>query len=267
MQQDVNKFIWKGNKELDTTGKYIQKEIKLIDMSISELNHCYEHCKTMLYNKDSKNPGRYIVLNIIEDQRLRCGAELFLRYVSIEKGIPRFTLVSSLNEWTKNNPTIKNPLIEDVLSKIPIEFSKIPISLIIDGCLDKLGVFNKKHITRTFILKQGFWLTAAESKEITDRFEGKVKDKLEVVREDLRLKEVEKLYPNSKGLNFSQMRAMITLRPNKKYVDLTTLQLETLRNRILFSLEEAVLKHIAAWEERMSQIEKVLNIKMGLDNV
>ena len=267
MQQDVNKFIWKGNKELDTTGKYIQKEIKLIDMSISELNHCYEHCKTMLYNKDSKNPGRYIVLNIIEDQRLRCGAELLLRYVSIEKGIPRFTLVSSLNEWTKNNPTIKNPLIEDVLSKIPIEFSKIPISLIIDGCLDKLGVFNKKHITRTFILKQGFWLTAAESKEITDRFEGKVKDKLEVVREDLRLKEVEKLYPNSKGLNFSQMRAMITLRPNKKYVDLTTLQLETLRNRILFSLEEAVLKHIAAWEERMSQIEKVLNIKMGLDNV
>ena len=61
------------------------------------------------------------------------------------------------------------------------------------------------------------------------------------------------------------MRAMITLRPNKKYVDLTTLQLETLRNRILFSLEETVSKHIIAWEERMLQIEQVMNVKMGIN--
>ena len=46
-------------------------------------------------------------------------------------------------------------------------------------------------------------------------------------------------------------------KPNKKYVDLTTLQLEILRNRVLFSLEEDVKKHITAWETRMEQIEKV----------
>ena len=265
MQKDLSKFVWKGNKELDLSGKYVQKEVKLVDMNLSELNQCYEHCKTMLYNKDPKNPGRYNVLNIIEDQRNRCGVELFLRFLQIQKEIPRFTLVSSLNEWVKNNPTIKKPLIEDVLSNFPVEYNKIPISLVIDGCLDKLGVFNKKHITRTFILKQGIWSTAVESKEINDRFEGKVVDKIEVIREDLRLKDVEKIYPNSKGLNYSQMRAMITLRPNKKYVDLTTLQLETLRNRILFSLEETVSKHIIAWEERMLQIEQVMNVKMGIN--
>ena len=50
---------------------------------------------------------------------------------------------------------------------------------------------------------------------------------------------------------------MLSLRPNKKYADLTTVQLETLRNRILFVLEESVKNHISSWEERMSQIEQV----------
>ena len=50
---------------------------------------------------------------------------------------------------------------------------------------------------------------------------------------------------------------MLSLRPNKKYRELTTMQLETLRNRILFILEETVGKHIDAWQIRMAQLEKV----------
>ena len=57
------------------------------------------------------------------------------------------------------------------------------------------------------------------------------------------------------------MRAMLNIKPNKKYMDLTTSQLETLRNRILFNLEEAVKEHIAAWERRMEEIEMVATFK------
>ena len=44
-------------------------------------------------------------------------------------------------------------------------------------------------------------------------------------------------------------------------MDLTTHQLETLRYRILFSLEETVKDHIAAWEKRMEEIESVAEFK------
>jgi hypothetical protein len=146
---------------------------------------------------------------------------------------------------------------------IPNEFTQIPLSLLIDGCLDRLGAFNKKHITRTFILKQGIWLTPTESKELTELTEtGVIKDKLAIIKERLNIKEgIEKLYINSKGLNFTQMRAMLNIKPNKKYMDLTTVQLETLRNRILFNLEETVKNHIAAWERRMTEIEMVAEFK------
>ena len=57
------------------------------------------------------------------------------------------------------------------------------------------------------------------------------------------------------------MRAMLNIKPNKKYRDLTTVQLETLRYRILFNLEETVKEHISAWERRMEEIEMVANYK------
>ena len=264
-QSDINSFIWKGNKVLDSEGKYTQTEKKLVLMSEYEIFECYEHCKTMLFNKDSQNPGRYAVLETIAEQRDKCGAELFLRYVDQNNQLSRFNVVGMINEFLeKNKEALKDykPLIKDMFSGIPNEFSKVPLSVIIDACIDRLGTFNKKHITRTFILKQGIWLTSAESKElIEDNVDGSPKDRLEIIRERLNIKDVEKLYINSKGLNFTQIRAMMNIRPNKKYIDLTTMQLETLRNRILFSLEETVKSHILAWQTRMEQIEIVAEFK------
>jgi hypothetical protein len=263
-QVDINTFIWKGNKVLDEQGKYKQTEKKLTAMIEYELNECYDHCKTMLFNKDIQNPGRYVVLETIADQKDKCGAELFLRYVDQKNNLSRFTLLGSINEFLKNNKeAFKNykPVVGDVFSGVPNEFTKIPLSMIIDGCLDRLGTFNKKHITRTFILKQGIWLTPSESKELAESEAGETRDRLEVIRERLNIKDIEKLYINSKGLNYTQMRAMLNIKPNKKYMDLTTHQLETLRYRILFSLEETVKDHISAWEKRMEEIESVAEFK------
>lgn len=262
---DVNSFIWKGHKVLDESGKYKQSEQKLMDMTEPELLACYEHCKTMLYNKDPQNPGRYVVLEIIADQRDRCGAELFLRSVEQNNGLTRFSLIGAINEFLANNREVLKgikPTMDLAFSNIANEFEKLPISLVIDGCLDRLGAFNKKHITRTFILKQGIWLTPAESKDLVEYdAAGNIIDRLLVIRERLNIKDVEKLYLNAKGLNYTQMRAMLNIKPNKKYMDLTTLQLETLRNRLLFNLEETVKNHITAWERRMEEIEMVAEVK------
>ena len=262
---DINSFIWKGTKKLDENGKYKQSEKKLIDMTVQELNACYDHCKTMLFNKDVKNPGRYLVLEIIAEQKDRCGAELFLRYVEQEKDISRFTLMNMLNSFLSNNKeNLKGikPIISHMFSGIPDEFDQIPLSLLMDGCLDRLGAFNKKHVTRTFILKQGIWLTPAESKDLIEHdADGRPVDRLTIIKDRLSIKDIETLYINSKGLNFTQMRGMLNLKPNKKYMDLTTVQLETLRYRILFSLEETVKKHIADWEHRMEEIERVAEFK------
>ena len=264
-QLDVNSFVWKGSKQLDATGKFKQSEIKLMAMSQQELRDCYDHCKTMLFNKDSQNPGRYMVLELISNQRDRIGTELFLRYVEQKHTLTRFTLLGSINEFLVNNKeALRNykTLIGDVINNLPNDYTKIPLNLVIDGCLDRLGTFNKKHITRTFILKQGIWLTPAESKELLEyNDDGTIRDRLEVIKERLNIKDVEKLYINSKGLNYAQMRSMLNIKPNKKYVDLTTSQLETLRYRLLFNLEETVRQHILAWERRMEEIELVINAK------
>ena len=264
-QLDVNSFVWKGSKQLDATGKFKQSEIKLMAMSQQGLRDCYDHCKTMLFNKDSQNPGRYMVLELISNQRDRIGTELFLRYVEQKHTLTRFTLLGSINEFLVNNKeALRNykTLIGDVINNLPNDYTKIPLNLVIDGCLDRLGTFNKKHITRTFILKQGIWLTPAESKELLEyNDDGTIRDRLEVIRERLNIKDVEKLYINSKGLNYAQMRSMLNIKPNKKYVDLTTSQLETLRYRLLFNLEETVRQHITAWERRMEEIELVINHK------
>lgn len=90
---------------------------------------------------------------------------------------------------------------------------------------------------------------------------GNVIDRLLVIRERLNVKDIEKLYLNAKGLNYTQMRAMLNIKPNKKYMDLTTAQLETLRNRLLFNLEEVVKNHIEAWENRMAELELVIEDK------
>lgn len=263
---DVSSLEWKGMKELDENGKYKQSSKKLVDMTASELGTCYDHCKTMLFNNESQNPGRYLVLELIKDQKDRCGVELFLRYITLEHGLSRFNLLNMITTFLANNKQIfkdKKAILKDMFDKIPNQYENLPLDLIVDGCLDKLGCFNKKHITRTFVLKQGVWLTPSEVKELFE--EELMMDRRDRIRLELRLKEVEKLNINSKGINLTQMKALLNLKTNKKYSDLTTIQLETLRNRLLFSLENDVQKHIESWEKRMSDIVLVAelnNIKL-----
>lgn len=260
-EKKLDTLVWKGNKSLGEDGKYHQTEKRLVDMVPSELGTAYDHCKTMLFNKDNKNPGRYLLLEVIQDQKDRCGAELFLRYLETEKELKRFSVTTLLSDFLINNKEgLKGtkPILSHAFSGLPSEYEALPINYVLDGCLDRLGAFNRKHITRTFILRQGIWLTPTEIKELMIVGpSGKPIDRISIIRSALGIKDIEYLDVNATGLNYTQMRAMLNLKPNKKYGDLTTMQLETLRYRILFSLEETVRFHIEEWEKRMGDIEEV----------
>ena len=62
------------------------------------------------------------------------------------------------------------------------------------------------------------------------------------------------------GLTLDQMFSMVSLRA-RKYSEMTTTQLKVLNNRILFALENSVKFHIKQWEQRMRQIQLVLQSK------
>ena len=259
----IETFIWKGEKRPQPDGTFAQDKILLVDCTQSQLQEFYNHCNSMLYSDDHVHPGRKVLLDIIKDQRNRCNAELFIRYIEKEEKIPRYSFMASLRTFLDNNPSVglDAPVGLSICNLDASEYSNLPLGLVLDACLDTLGKFDRSHITRAFILKQGLWYTPEESKELTEHEnDGSLRDKKEVVKERLGLQPNISLYTSPKGLTYSQLRAMINLR-SKKYSDLTTQQLETLRNRILFSLEDDVRFHIKQWETRKSQIEKVAAAK------
>jgi hypothetical protein len=213
----------------------------------------------MLYNTSKENPGRYALLDIIEEQRLKCNTELFLRWLAEEKGIPRFSFLSSVDEFLKNNPSVDrvNGSITEAVGGCPPEFQNLTIGMVLDACLDSLGKFSKHHITLAFLLKQGVWASEEGKAKLNEQ---KIKLTPDYIREYLDLKPTSNVRVNSKGLTLAQMKAMISLK-SKKYSEMSTIQLKTLRNRILFSLENDVRFHIQQWESRERQIKMVLESK------
>ena len=266
---DTKSFVWKLARKSDGT----QEEVRLVDATPEQLNTFYRHCKSMLYSEDKLNPGRYVLLNIIEDQRRKCNVELFLR--KLESGAlcadgkpyPRYLYLQDIRSYMNANkanfPTeeLDNISIAAVTKGLPREFERISIEEVIDACLDRLNTFDNKHITFSFILNMGVYLTPAEMKEFDEKDkDGNTRSKLEVIKERLNIKPTVRLTVKPTGLNFSELRAMVNLKP-KKYSDLTTDQLIVLRNKVLFRLEDEVQFHIQSWEERIRQIKLVAQEK------
>ena len=88
---DITTYVWKGPK---VNG--VQEETKLVDASFEQLRTFYEHCKQMLYNTDTKNPGRVTLHEIVDDQIQRCRAELLIRWLRSEK---HYTNTSCLEDF------------------------------------------------------------------------------------------------------------------------------------------------------------------------
>lgn len=262
---DLNSFVWK----LSRNAEGVQEEIKLMDATPEQLNTFYSHCQSMLHSTNKLNPGRYVLLDMISEQRKKCNIELFLR--KLESGsicadgkpYPRHLYLQDINSFIAAHKEdfpvqeLNNISIASCTGGLPREFERISIQEVFDACIDNLGQLDTKHITFSFILNMGIYLTPAEMNEFDEKdAEGKTRNKLEVVKERLGIKQDIRLKVKPSGLSFNELRAMVTLRP-KKFSELTTDQLTVLRNKVLFKLEKEVNYHILQWEERIRQIKLV----------
>lgn len=261
----LNNYVWKYPKTV-VNGEVCQESKLLMDMDYIELQKHSIYCNTMLYNSEKSTLGRYEVLKLIQEQRQKCNAELALRYLEVDFGIPRFKFLEMLNTFVDQNkenyPHIRDEKIEVMIDKISSEYKNIKIDMLFDACMDKLGKLDKKHITLAFIVEQGLWFEPSEMTELLEyNDDGTIKDRLEVIKERLSLKYSTNLTIKPSGLSYKEFRAMVLLNKSKKYSELSSDQLKTLRNKILFRLEERVRKHIDFWSEKQNEITKVMQHK------
>lgn len=261
---DVNSYVWKGPK---VNG--VQEEIKLVDADYDQLKRFYNHCEQMLYNSDTKNPGRLTLLDIVSDQIQRCRAELLIRWLRAEKQYTNTRCLEDLRITIKNNKeiltneTIKVYPIGNILNGIPVEFREVPVSLVMDACLDSLGLFDNSHLTLNFIVKMGLWFTQQEMQKDLyrkDPVTGKAVNRLLVVSKELRLNPSISLKICDTGLSYAEFRSMCRLKRDK-YANLTSDQLRLLSSKVLYRFQNQCESQAKQWKNKMEEIKKVAELK------
>lgn len=261
---DVNSYVWKGPK---VNG--VQEEIKLVDADYDQLKRFYNHCEQMLYNSDTKNPGRLTLLDIVSGQIQRCRAELLIRWLRAEKQYTNTRCLEDLRITIKNNKeiltdeTIKVYPIGNILNGIPVEFREVPVSLVMDACLDSLGLFDNSHLTLNFIVKMGLWFTQQEMQKDLyrkDPVTGKAVNRLLAVSKELRLNPSISLKICDTGLSYAEFRSMCRLKRDK-YANLTSDQLRLLSSKVLYRFQNQCESQAKQWKDKMEEIKKVAELK------
>lgn len=263
-KEDVNSYVWKGPR---VNG--VQEEFKLIDADYDTLKKWYNRCITMLNNTDVHTPGRLVLINIIDDQIARCRAELLMRWLRKEKQYTNIKCLQDLRQIIANNKeiltpeTIKTYPICEVMSGLPIEFQTVSVGKVLDACMDLLGVFDCSHVTRNFIIKMGLWFTPQElQNELCQRDPntGKPRNRLEVVREILKVDPAIRLRISETGLTFNEFKAIFNIQKDK-YSSYSSEQLNVLANKILYRLQNQCEEQAKQWQDKANEIAKVANIK------
>ena len=269
---NINTYVWKGPKGQNG----IQEEIKLKDCSYEQLNKFYNHCMQMLYNNDSKNPGRKILIDIVHNQIQRCRAELLIRYLRKEREytpqrcLEDLRTIRAKNPDILNNETIKKYPIGNVINGLPLEFNEVPFELVMDACLDTLGTLDNSHLTLNFIIKMGLYFTQQEMQQPTNKLfgdnkhglyekdpeTGKAKNRLDIIKRELKLNPAINLRICDTGLNYNEFRSMYYLKRDK-YSNLTSDQLKILSNKILYRFQDQCEAQAQQWEQKIAEINEV----------
>lgn len=253
--------IWKMPK--NNNGE--QKSIKMEDMTKEEIEKAIEHCLEMLHSQNFKTPGRYLILKELKEQYENIYAELTVRYflttyIDNKPLYTRITLANKINQILKEKDidiTLKkntNLAISDIM-EIDSDYSFALIKYIIRACNYSSGVFNNKYLSKNFLFTLGLWFDK-EDKNYFEKVENitNINDKLNVIKERLDIKPDIKLLIKPDGLSYHEFKSLYNIKYNTKYSDLTTLQLKTLINKVLYKLEIKIHSQMALWEELLKDL-------------
>ena len=253
---DVNSLVWK-----DKTGV----NIRLMDISQNELKRYHRHCEQMLTNRDIYKPGKLVIRENIQKCWDSCNAELFARYLMHDCETDIKTnkdLLDFINVQRKANNVDVEDSISVLFTGLPSIYEKVTVGKLMDVCFDKLDVLNKKMITDKFIIAQGIWLTDEEKQELTElETGGKIRNRMEVIKERLCLNPDIRLRVSPTGLSFAEFRALIQLSDLPKISSLSTIALKTLRDKVLLLLDNDLDYHINKWMKIKKDIERVAEYK------
>ena len=253
---DINSLVWK-----DKTGV----NIRLMDISQNELKRYHRHCEQMLTNRDIYKPGKLVIRENIQKCWDSCNAELFARYLMHDCETDIKTnkdLLDFINVQRKANNVDVEDSISVLFTGLPSIYEKVTVGKLMDVCFDKLDVLNKKMITDKFIIAQGIWLTDEEKQELTElETGGKIRNRMEVIKERLCLNPDIRLRVSPTGLSFAEFRALIQLSDLPKISSLSTIALKTLRDKVLLLLDNDLDYHINKWMKIKKDIERVAEYK------
>lgn len=269
-KNNVNEYMWKDKKE---NGQ--QLEHPLIDFDEKTLQEKFNLCEQMLYNKDSRRPGRLVLLEMVNDQILRCRAELLVRWIRTAHECTSAMLFESLKALINNNretltpETLKTTAIGTIMTGIEdLDYRKLPISLVQDACMDYLGQFDSSHLTFNFILRMGLWFTQQEMQTPVDEGglyqkdpeTGKAMNRLEIIKKVRHLNPTIVLKIDPTGLTYTEFKAMCDLRRDK-YSNYTTTQLKLLASKILYRFQNQCEMQAKQWQDKIEEIKQVAEHK------
>lgn len=269
-KNNVTNYIWKDKKE---NGQQI--EHKLIDFDEKTLQDKFNLCEQMLYNTDARHPGRLVLLNIVNDQILRCRAELLVRWIRHEHQCTSAMLLESIRTMIANNKetltqeAIRTTPIGEVVSGIDdLDYRKVPINMVMDACMDYLGIMDTSHLTFNFVLRMGLWFSQQEMQTPVeegglyqkDPNTGKAMNRLELVKTLRHLNPAISLRIDPTGLSYSEFKSMCDLHRDK-YSNLTTNQLKLLSTKVLYRFQNQCELQAQQWQAKINEIKEVADNK------
>lgn len=278
----INTAIW---REKPVNGEIVERKLSVYDNE--HLNSFYNLCYSMLYSNDKHNPGKVVMLADINKQIESCNVTLFIRWIKSKLGKSEYTLNKMfedfVNKHINEHPNIKSYQMKDLMGNCPDEFSSITISQVMNGCVEALGAFNKRKITKSFLYRIGVYISDEDNKSLVPTKEERsvianyynlknipykvskrglpIVSKCDVMKLRLGVKLNEDLRFNMKGLSFSEFKAAISLNNCERYTNMTQEQLLVLRNRLLPMIKATLTKQIESWKKRMRNIEVVAQSK------
>jgi len=253
---DINSWTW-----IDKNGD----SVRLIDMSVDELQKCYTHALDMLYRNTNYKFGKYVVRENIHKIYNACNAELLHRFIQHELNVDIFKtnrdILDYINRFKEANHLTNNNNITDMFDGIPKEYEELTIGDLVRSCLDTLEPVNRRLISNEFIMSLGVWLTDEDKKDLTEYdSRGKLIPWLQVMRERLFITGgFFKIIPS--GLSYQELRSLINLESHTKVSAIPSATLRLLRDKILLMLDQDLEYHIKKWTEIQQRIEEVAKYK------